>query len=461
VRQSQLKWILIVAVGVGVSGAPDAAAGVPDATVSLGYPNSGRLVGGRQFRETPFMVMVPAHAASRVRWALPALLSVLDRASRIVARKFPGSVLELGELSRRDGGPIVSHLSHQNGRDADVGFYIVDLDGEPVRAPRFVRFDGSGAGRDDPTVHFDEKRNWAFVRAILEDPHDDVRQIFIYAPLRARLLAYAAKVGAPRELRTKAAAAMMQPVNALPHDDHFHIRISCPADQVDLGCTDLPLWHGPGSPDEFGPELLAEAPRVRSVGRSSELLPEGWFRMSKLWSSERAVCNKAELTCAEREDGPACDDPGKLRWPTPSLPPSSLPPPDEMGGQGHGGPIAEVETLELFCSAAVQRAPRCTAACVEGVPDPVLVAPPTLVALPIASNLHKPTSVGDPEQLALGSAPLDATLASYGIDPEQPVSVLYCAPNEELNACDRSMTALVEKQESGPSSQRLDRSIAQ
>ena len=113
------------------------------------------------------MVMVPAHATSRVRWALPALLSVLDRASRIVARKFPGSVLELGELSRQTGGPIVSHLSHQNGRDADVGFYIVDLDGGPVRATRFVRFDGSGAGKDDPTVRFDEKRNWAFVRAVL------------------------------------------------------------------------------------------------------------------------------------------------------------------------------------------------------------------------------------------------------------------------------------------------------
>src|SRR6185436_9942578 len=200
VRPSPLIWILIAAMGAGVTGASNAGARLPDPAVSLGYPNSGRLVGGRRFRETPFMVMVPAHATSRVRWALPALLSVLDRASRVVARKFPGSVLELGELSRRDGGPIVSHLSHQNGRDADVGFYIVDLDGEPIRATRFVRFDGTGAGRDDPTVRFDEKRNWAFVRAILEDPNYDVRQIFIYAPLRARLLAYAAKIGSLRYL---------------------------------------------------------------------------------------------------------------------------------------------------------------------------------------------------------------------------------------------------------------------
>src|SRR5262249_9817019 len=191
----------------------------------LGYPNSGSLSGGAIFRETTYMVRLPSHADSHVRWALPGLLSVLDRASRIVGHKFPGSVLEVGELSRKSGGRIPSHLSHQNGRDADVAFYLVDLDGEPIRAPRYLRFEASGDCHDDPTVRFDLKRNWAFVRAVLQDPKYEVRQIFVYAPLRARLLAYAAKVGAPLEIRTKAAAAMMQPGNALPHDDHFHIRI--------------------------------------------------------------------------------------------------------------------------------------------------------------------------------------------------------------------------------------------
>ena len=169
--------------------------------LSFGYTNSGRLVGGRLFRDTPFMTRVQHHKKSKVSWALPNLLNVLNRAARTVARKFPGSVLEIGELSRKDGGRITSHLSHQSGRDADVGFYFTDLDGAPIRAPRFLRCDGRGDGRDDPTVRFDDKRNWEFVRALLEDPNEEVRQIFIYAPLRARLLAYAAQVKAPRQIR--------------------------------------------------------------------------------------------------------------------------------------------------------------------------------------------------------------------------------------------------------------------
>jgi murein endopeptidase len=268
-----------------------------ETSLSMGYTNSGTLVGGKQFRDTPFMSRLLVHKKSKVSFALPNLLAVLNRAARTVARKHPGSLLDVGELSRKEGGRIKSHLSHQSGRDADVGFYITDLDGSAIRAPRFLRFDGRGDGRDDPTVRFDDQRNWEFVRALLEDPNEEVRQIFIYAPLRARLLAYAAKVKAPRQLRAKAAAAMMQPVNALPHDDHFHIRISCPLDMLERGCADLPMWRGPGSPDEFGPELLAGEPRVRWGTPIRGVPLETWGGMANLWSVDRGVCDAGSLTC--------------------------------------------------------------------------------------------------------------------------------------------------------------------
>jgi penicillin-insensitive murein DD-endopeptidase len=305
VRIARPSYILLSALvalatlGPSADAAPsDKSSASDEAPLSLGYTNAGRLIGGKIFRETPFMSRVQVHRKSKVSWALPNLFSVLGRAARIVARKFPGSVLEIGELSRKDGGRITSHLSHQSGRDADVGFYLTDLDGAPLRAPRFLRCEGSGDGRDDPTIRFDDERNWEFVRAILEDPSEEVRQIFIYAPLRARLLAYAAKIKAPRQLRAKAAAAMMQPINALPHDDHFHIRISCPLDQVERGCADLPLWRAPGSPDEFGPELLASAPRVRWSTPMGGVPLENWGGMAKLWSVERGVCDAGNLACS-------------------------------------------------------------------------------------------------------------------------------------------------------------------
>jgi len=299
--------VALATFGQNADAAPDKATISDEGPLSLGYTNSGRLVGGRLFRETSFMTRVQHHRKSKVSWALPNLLTVLNRAARIVARKFPGSVLEIGELSRKDGGRITSHLSHQSGRDADVAFYLTDLDGAPIHGPRFLRCDGRGDGRDDPTIRFDDQRNWEFVRALLEDPNEDVRQIFIYAPLRARLLAYAAKVKAPRQIRAKAAAAMMQPINALPHDDHFHIRISCPLDQVERGCADLPLWRAPGSPDEFGLEFLAGEPRVRWSTPMGGVPLENWGGMGRLWSVDRAVCDAGSLTCGDTA-GLLCED---------------------------------------------------------------------------------------------------------------------------------------------------------
>ena len=227
-----------VVVSLSVVGA--AATGVAGGrTLSIGYPNAGKLVNGRRLRETPTLRFVPAHAKSPARYGVPALLALLDHASRRVARRYPGAVLGLGELSAEHGGRLAAHHSHQSGRDVDVGFYLVrERGGRGLYPPRFLACDGDGKVKSEPGLRFDEGRNWTLLTALLDDRTAQVRSIFVYAPLRARLLAHAEKVGAPRELRDRAAMLMSQPPHAAPHDDHFHVRIACPPGQGALGCFD-------------------------------------------------------------------------------------------------------------------------------------------------------------------------------------------------------------------------------
>src|SRR5262249_22392235 len=62
-------------------------------------------------------------------------------------------------------------------------------------------------------------------------------------PIRARLLAYAEKIGAPANIRNRAAELMAQPKGALPHDDHFHVRLGCPSGMQE--CIEQPqARHG-------------------------------------------------------------------------------------------------------------------------------------------------------------------------------------------------------------------------
>jgi penicillin-insensitive murein endopeptidase len=196
---------------------------------SLGSPTHGQLVGGAHLTEAPYLRIVPEYAGQDVRWGLGPLVGMIDRSARQVRRHFPDAVLSVGHLSRRGGGEIDRHASHESGRDADIGFYIMNDQKKAIYEQSFVAFTGDGKAKTWPGAHFDDARNWALVVALLTDPAARVTHIFVAAPLKARLLTYAERMGAPLPLRIRASETLAQPHGALPHDDHFHVRIACPA----------------------------------------------------------------------------------------------------------------------------------------------------------------------------------------------------------------------------------------
>jgi penicillin-insensitive murein endopeptidase len=198
--------------------------------------------------------VTPCYGGEDVRWGLESLTSLVDRAARNVRRQFPDAVLSLGHLSRRGGGDLDRHASHESGRDADVGFYVTNQQGKPIYADHFVRFVGDGTAPSWPGARFDDARNWAFVASVVADGRAHVSYLFVASPLRARLLAYAQKIGAPYAVRVRASEVMAQPRGSLPHDDHFHVRISCPSFME--ACVEYPTRN----------LARAKVPRVRSRG---------------------------------------------------------------------------------------------------------------------------------------------------------------------------------------------------
>ena len=222
--------------------------------LSVGSPTDGHLVGGAHLDESPWLRVTPCYQGEDVRWGLEGLVSLIDHGARAVRKQFPDSVLSVGHLSRRGGGDLDRHASHESGRDADVGFYITNQQGKPIYADHFVRFLGDGTAPSWPGARFDDARNWAFIASIVTDAHAHVSYLFVASPLRARLLAYAQKIGAPYATRVRASELMAQPRGALPHDDHFHVRISCPPSME--ACIELPTRN----------IARARLPHVRSRG---------------------------------------------------------------------------------------------------------------------------------------------------------------------------------------------------
>jgi penicillin-insensitive murein endopeptidase len=205
---------------------------------SVGSPTEGHLIGGAHLDDAPYLRVVPVYVPGDVRWGLGPLITLIDRAARIVRHQFPEAVMSIGHISRAGGGEIDRHASHESGRDADIGFYVRSQTGKALYAEHFVQFRADGTAPSWPGAYFDDAKNWALVSALVTDPPARVTYIFVASPLRARLLAYAEKLGAPLATRNRAAELMVQPRGSLPHDDHFHVRIGCPAGMT--GCIEFP-----------------------------------------------------------------------------------------------------------------------------------------------------------------------------------------------------------------------------
>jgi penicillin-insensitive murein endopeptidase len=175
-------------------------------------------------------------------WGTWELVQLVERAAYRVARRLPGARLSVGELSAQRGGDIGDHGSHENGRDVDIAFYMVDGRGRPIEPYAFADFraDGTALPPNEGLV-FDDARNWELVAKLVADGDARIQFIFVAHEIERRLLAEGVRRGAPGVVLSRAEAVMAQP-SGHPHRNHFHVRIYCaPADRP--ACQDRPPFH--------------------------------------------------------------------------------------------------------------------------------------------------------------------------------------------------------------------------
>ncbi len=206
-------------------------------SLSVGHPNSGWQLRPKRLKKKRFMAI--KRSSRRNVYGHPALVKMLYRSARDLARSARGSVMLVGDLSSQRGGALPKHLSHQSGRDADVGFFAVDAKGKPVVLDRFVAFKGDGTAVDGSKLRFDDWRNWLLVQGWLRDHRATLQHIFVSKALRRRLLRFAKADKRYRKRAKAAAALLLEPSDSSSHNDHFHVRIACPKSQRDI-CKPLP-----------------------------------------------------------------------------------------------------------------------------------------------------------------------------------------------------------------------------
>jgi penicillin-insensitive murein endopeptidase len=181
-------------------------------SMTFGTSTHGGLLNPVQMPEDDRWILVhPLHA-----WGTAETIQYLVTALDAVTEQFPSSPpLFIGAISRREGGYLSPHLSHQSGRDVDVGYFYKSKPGWYVRATR---------------RNLDVPRTWALIRTLIA--RTDVRYIFMDRKVQGLLRDYAEKIGEDNTwLESVFHGSDTEPPIILHepgHDTHFHVRFYNP-----------------------------------------------------------------------------------------------------------------------------------------------------------------------------------------------------------------------------------------
>lgn len=144
-------------------------------SVSLGRPQAGALFNGIQMPKGSMWRLVnPVQT-----WGTEETVDALIRVIKYVNAKHPGTPpLYIGDISEKHGGHVRPHISHQSGRDIDLGFYYTT---------------GAHWFRTATRANLDLARTWTLIRAFIM--LTDVERIFIDRRVQKLLRNYAASIG--------------------------------------------------------------------------------------------------------------------------------------------------------------------------------------------------------------------------------------------------------------------------
>lgn len=195
---------------------------------AAGRPQAGVLINGEQ--------LPPGPAWYRRRpersWGTNETVALLVDAFTEVRRQFPKAHdIAVGDLSAKNGGRLAKHVSHQSGRDADIGYYFLR---QPKHGPKaFI------SALRHP---LDYEATWALLMALVGSSPDKsrVEYMFISYPVQKKLYDWAKKAGKservldwlfqyPRGQRSMNGIIRHEP----GHSGHIHIRFKCPRGDKD------------------------------------------------------------------------------------------------------------------------------------------------------------------------------------------------------------------------------------
>jgi len=188
--------------------------------MAIGYYPSGCLQGGIELPATGPTWQVMRLSRNR-NWGHPDLVKFLERFSPLAAAATGWKGILIGDMAQPRGGPLpFGHKSHQIGLDVDIWFMPMP-DRVLSKEERDNVLGSNVVAADGKHVNY---KTWspadvAFIRTAAEQP--EVERVLVNAAIKKELC----RVESPND---RSWMSKVRPWYG--HDDHIHVRLTCPAD---------------------------------------------------------------------------------------------------------------------------------------------------------------------------------------------------------------------------------------
>lgn len=275
--------------------------------MSVGRPGAGALFGGVPMPEHPHWNIVNP----RETFGTPETIAYLSHTIHRVNEEFPDTPpLNVGDISIQEGGHLAPHITHQNGRDVDLGYYYTNDD---------ARWYARATARN-----LDLARTWAFVRIAVTET--DVQVILMDRRIQKLVREYATSLGEDEAWLDEIFGGPMSErrplvVHEPGHDTHLHVRYYNPiAQQTGRRLHQALIAHGMMKPPTYFVKYkVKRGDSLHKLARKFNTSVEALKRANGLRSS-RIIANRTYKI--PRRGGVARID-GELEIPDRRLPPTA------------------------------------------------------------------------------------------------------------------------------------------
>ncbi len=150
------------------------------------------------------------------------------------AKEFNRQPVWVGDISKKGGGKLAQHKTHQRGLDADVAYLVYQHQLSGHRSDKFNdRFTEQFGLKGQLGNNFDIESNYSLFEKLFHEP--TTFKIFVGCGIYDALEAYDKK---------KPSSIMKHIFAEKGHEDHFHIRLKCPKEATD--CSEQ-WWDDPNA----------------------------------------------------------------------------------------------------------------------------------------------------------------------------------------------------------------------